>query len=208
MNGLILKDMLNLKKQLKFYLLFIFAYAFIAIASKNSSIFGGIVCVLAAMLPITALAFDERSNFTKYALTMAVSRKDIVLSKYIIGVIFSLIGALLNLIFNIIINGFSTESIVIPIIMFSLSIIFLSLTLPFLFKFGVEKGRMFMMIILFVPAILIMIFAPILANNPPSDMEFIKSILNIIPFILLLISIIILIASSIISINIFKNKDL
>ena len=53
------------------------------------------------MLVITSLAYDERSRWDRYALTMPVSRKEMVLSKYLLGLILLTFALLINMIFLI-----------------------------------------------------------------------------------------------------------
>ena len=88
MTGLILKDLLNLKKQGKVYLILIIFYFAIGLVNENSSMFASMMTMVAVLIPITAMAYDERCKWDRYALTMPVSRKDMVMSKYLLGLIF------------------------------------------------------------------------------------------------------------------------
>ncbi|SMC81872.1 ABC-2 transporter permease [Papillibacter cinnamivorans] len=152
MTGLILKDLLNLKRQGKIIAILFAFYLFLSLTSHDSSFFGGVVAVLCAMLPVTALSYDERCKWDKYALTMPVSRKDLVISKYLLGALFCAAGFLVNFAFNLITgSGNIAEALEISLSLLSVGMFFISLILPILFQFGVEKGRLLMMLVLFVP---------------------------------------------------------
>ncbi len=92
MKGLILKDLLNLRKQARIILLFVGFYFVLGMINQSGDSFGGVVALLFAMLAVTAMAYDERAGWDKYALTMPVSRRDLVVSKYLLGVLLSLAG--------------------------------------------------------------------------------------------------------------------
>ena len=83
MKGLIIKDILNLKnymKQLILVLIFFIAYG---IFLKNGTFVGTMITLMLSMQVITTMSYDEYAKWDKYALTMNINRKDIVLSKYV-----------------------------------------------------------------------------------------------------------------------------
>jgi len=202
MKGLILKDFINLKKQSKAIGVLVVFYLLLAIATKNISMFGAIILILFAMMPITALSYDERANWDKYGLTMPVSRAEMVLSKYILGLILSLFALILNFIVQILMGTeMNTENITINFVIFGASIIFISLLLPIMFKFGVEKGRILMILILMLPTITITLL-PQIVKTPPSE-EMITKALYALPFIIVIIYVL----SILISRNIYSKKE-
>ena len=58
MIGLIIKDLINLKKLSKIYLLLMAFYFIVGMAGGNQDMFSGMVVMLAVMIPITALSYD------------------------------------------------------------------------------------------------------------------------------------------------------
>ncbi len=202
MKGLILKDFINLKKQSKVIGVLVVFYLLLAITTKNNSMFGAMMLILFAMMPITAISYDERANWDKYGLTMPVSRTEMVLSKYILGLILSSFALVLNFIVQILMGTeMNTENITIVFVIFGVSIIFFSLLLPIMFKFGVEKGRMLMILVLMLPTIIIMLL-PEIVKTPPSE-EMITKALYALPFIIVIIYVL----SIFISINIYNKKE-
>ncbi len=142
MKGLILKDLLNLRKQARIILLFVGFYFVLGVINQSGDSFGGVVALLFAMLAVTAMAYDERAGWDKYALTMPVSRRDLVVSKYLLGVLLSLAGLVLNLIFQFV---FAKASLVdgqlVSLALFGVGLFFLSLMLPINFKWGLKRAH-------------------------------------------------------------------
>ena len=141
MKGLVWKDIYTLLKQAKFILLLMVLFACLPGYSMSAfAIFYG------AMLPITALAYDERSKWDELAAMMPYSVKEIVGSKYVLGLL--LVGSISALsIAARIVTGiikatpFDTEGIMSTVILACLSLILLMVDLPLMFRLGVEKGR-------------------------------------------------------------------
>jgi ABC-type transport system involved in multi-copper enzyme maturation permease subunit len=202
MRGLILKDFINLKMQSKMIGILLVFYLILSIATKNNSMLSGMIQILFVMLTITALSYDEKANWDKYGLTMPVSRAEMVISKYILSFILSLLALILNFIAQILMGTeMNIENAIIVLTIFGVSIIFVSIILPILFKFGVEKGRTMMYVVLMLPTLIIL-----LSNNfikfTPSD-EALEKVLYAFPLII----IVILILSILLSISIYKKKE-
>lgn len=146
MKGLIFKDLYTLLKQMKLFIAIMLIWAFIP--NFSASLFA---IVYASILPVTALAYDERSKWNTLAAMMPYSAKDIVLSKYILGYVFTFVATVFCLIAKLILSslhlsGSSDNIASIPIVMF-VALIMGAVTLPFMFKLGVEKGRFVLIII-------------------------------------------------------------
>lgn len=202
MKGLILKDIMNLKKQGKIYVLVIGIYIIFAIMNESSVMLQYMICMFAAMLLITALAYDEKADWDKYALSMPVSRRQVVLSKYCVGLLGMAVGALLIVIYNLIIPSKVGESNNLVPYASLIGVLFLSLMLPILFKFGVEKGRVLMLLVLFLPMISLTMIAK--SGIPEPSMRVIFMLKDFFPVIV----IIVLAISILISQHIYQNKEL
>jgi len=156
MLGLILKDLLNLKKQGKLMLLMIVLYAVLAVINDMYGIFAVFV-VIGAMMPMTALAYDERAHWDKLVLTMPVSRTAIVLSKYLLGLGLAAVGLTVFI-------GVSLptapdrwqENLLTASAVFALALLMIAIMMPLLLKFGSEKFRMMMILIFLLPFLLVL----------------------------------------------------
>ena len=161
MKGLLIKDILNMKnymKQLVLVLIFFIAYG---IFLKNGTFVGTMITLMLSMQVITTMSYDENAKWDKYALTMNINRKDIIISKYIFFTISIIIGIVVGITTSIAINQIAkldtgmNEIIVTSIVVPCVFAILFSIIIPVVFKTGVEKGRIVMMLILFIPAILV-----------------------------------------------------
>jgi len=159
MKGLLLKDLYTLSKQTKVYLLFIIMFSVLPMYNANC-----FALIYAAMLPMTALAYDERSKWNTLAKMMPYSETSIVLSKYILG--FFSIGLALAVTTSakLITPLFSEErfeptDVMVIAVVASLAVIMLDVTLPLFFRFGVEKGRVIYIAVMAVMAIMVVGFA-------------------------------------------------
>ena len=85
---------------------------------------GGVLAVLAAMMPVTAFSFDEKAKWDKYALSMPVSRRDLVLSKYIFGLGFCVLAFAVNMVFNSLLDSGNKlkETLIISYALFAVSL--------------------------------------------------------------------------------------
>ena len=148
MSGLLIKDFYTLVKQLRFVLIFLLVM--VVIPGINQSAFA---MIYFAMLPITALAYDERSKWDSLAATMPYATKDIVRSKYVLGYIGMGAVSALSLLAHYVIRRFqhgtfSSEEALAILLIACVALILLAVNLPIIFWMGVEKGRLIFMIII------------------------------------------------------------
>ena len=104
----------------------------------------------AAMMPISALAYDENCKWDQLAAMMPYSVRDIVLSKYLLGYICLLATGALSagsLYVTAAAKGtaVSGEDIAQIAVMACFALMFLAVNLPCMFRLGVEKGRLLFM---------------------------------------------------------------
>lgn len=151
MTALILKDIATLKKTLLLTITICVALAIYGIY-ENAIFMIPLVC---AMIPLilTAISFgyDTKSNFEQYAFSMPIKKSSYVLSKLFFAFAFGLIGSICIFILLTIQNIMTIEYIVfISIITLIASILMSAIQLPFILKYGAEKGRLIMVITYFV----------------------------------------------------------
>ncbi|MDD4692308.1 MAG: ABC-2 transporter permease [Eubacterium aggregans] len=151
MKGLLLKDLLNLKQQLRTMLFILGIWLFIAIVSRDGSFFSGVMMIFILILPMNTMAYDEKAHWERFALTMPVSRWDIVLSKYLLSLICAVCGAVLSIIVSLLLGTPVTEALLTVLILLGGGFIITAIIYPVLFKLGVEKGRLLMMLVILIP---------------------------------------------------------
>ena len=215
MKGLIIKDILNLKnymKQLILVLIFFIAYG---IFLKNGTFVGTMITLMLSMQVITTMSYDEYAKWDKYALTMNINRKDIVLSKYVFFIMSIIICMVVGVISSTTINQIlqsdinMNEIIATSIVVPCIFAILFSIVIPVVFKNGVEKGRIVMMIVLFIPAVLVAAIVKISENNniPMPNGPTLEMIFNFGLIGVILLTIISIFMSYKISLSIYNKKE-
>lgn len=147
MKALLLKDYCVLWKQLRFFLLFILIF------SALPGGFNGVFAVTyAALLPYSCIAYDERSKWDHLAAMMPYTARDLVLSRYVLGWIAAAGACALSLVLQgvfstLLDTGFYPVTLVLA---FFACLTTLAITMPLIFRFGVERGRLLMFLIIFL----------------------------------------------------------
>ena len=159
------------------------------------------------------MAYEDHNNIDYLISYLPVKRSEYVLSRYLFGIISILLSIVLLCIVyfvSIKINDLQGISLnlLLPISITS-AILSMSVIIPLVLKFGINKGRVFMSIIV----ILVSTMPLSLMSDISQDSKTLETIMNIInsvgmPLITVVINIIILLVSIGISINLYKNKEI
>ncbi len=146
MKGLLLKDWYMMKKYCRSYLLIAAVFIAVSLFSTDNLFFVFYPCLLCGMIPVNLIGYDERSRWMQYSGTMPYTKAQIVSAKYLIG----LLAQVTMLIVTGIAQGIKMtvagnfvfgEFVVLMLLMLIVATITSSISLPFIFKLGVEKGR-------------------------------------------------------------------
>lgn len=207
MKGLIIKDFLNLRKNFGIVVALYIFYVLLAYKSGDPKMLISIIVLILTMMSITSMALDDLAKWDKYALAMPISRKKLVVSKYILSILLGIIGILFStpiayLLIKLNGNISTTELLLTSYLVLIISISFSCIILPLIYKFGVEKSRLLMMVAIGIPVAFVY-FINEMGIALPNDNQFIF-LLKLSP-ILLALGIFISIN---ISYGIYKNKDL
>lgn len=178
MKGLLLKDLKTLGAQAKVLFLLLAFYLVFSVAQRDYSMLSVMVSVFGAILPITALAYDERGKWERYALTMPISRRDLVLSKYLLGLLLLGGGFLLSVACQLLGGAGVLSAVVSALQSLSIGALMLSATLLASFRFGVEKGRFVMMLAVFLPSAVVLS-----VGRLASAALWVERLLNLLPVI-------------------------
>ena len=147
MKGLLLKDLYMMRKYCKAYLLITAVFIAVSFAGSENLFFVFYPCLLCGMIPVNLLGYDERSRWMQYSETMPYTKGQIVSGKYFIGLVTQVAVLLITGISQAVrmsANGTFAprEYLALMMLLLIMSLISSSITLPFMFKLGVEKGRM------------------------------------------------------------------
>ena len=157
MTGLLIKDLLTLKKTFALYLLIVAFYAILGLKTGDAGMMGGYLAVLAAILPVSSLSYDERCRWPRYAAALPVSRRLMVAEKYVLALGLGLLGLGLCLLF-VLTGGQAgrAENLGLCLLFFLMGQLFNAVILPLMFRFGTERGRVLMVAVMAVPVVLIL----------------------------------------------------
>jgi len=206
MKGLLLKDFYVLKRQGKILLPLMLFYLFYTFATKSTAMLGTMLILLSILMTITTLAYDEKANWDKYALSMPVSRKAVVISKYLFSLIMILISLLVIVPVAVLLTLLTpdivlNEALTVLLSITAVATVIFAIQLPIMFKFGVEKGRLLMMIVFLAPTFLAMYLPK--SGLPAPSAELLKTLAYTSPLII----VILLLISVKISLKIYQSKE-
>lgn len=167
MKSLVLKDLFNIGHNAKAMMFMLIVFALVIIPQTGGEAYIVTSGILCSMMIITTFSFDDNSKWMRYAMIMPVSKKDIVKSKFVVLFIFCIIGVAVgfvigmggSIIYQIIVGIEMKEISILTFIGVSLialviSMVFGSITIPLLFKFGAEKARTLSLVSFVVPVVI------------------------------------------------------
>lgn len=147
MKGLLLKDFYMACKYCRAYLLIVLVFALVAPFTYGNNLFMLFYpCILASMVPVNLLAYEAQCKWEQFAGTLPYSRCQLVSGKYLTGLISAGLVLVLSGIAQIVgmlaQGGFQAGEFFSLMAALALTACVVpAITLPLIFKFGVEKGR-------------------------------------------------------------------
>lgn len=169
MKGLLLKDYYLIRSIL--YIIFVvFAVIGIAMSFLTSTwVLTVIATVMLGMISVTTINMDKSSGWRKVSVTLPVSRKTFLDSKYILYLLLSGIGLLLGVTLSVIVSVFKGQLDYNSMLLFisisiAMALLSGSITIPFAFLFSEEKS-MLGLIIAYPLSAMIFVAAALLFDN-------------------------------------------
>lgn len=146
MKGLLLKDWYMMRKYCRSYLLIAAVFIAVSLYSNDNLFFIFYPCLLCGMIPVNLLGYDEGSRWMQYSGTLPYTKTQIVSAKYLIGLlaqvtILIVTGIAQGVKMTVAGNFVFGEFVVLMLLMLIVATLTSSISLPFIFKLGVEKGR-------------------------------------------------------------------
>ncbi len=209
MIGFIKKDLAMIKSNFKLLGVLIVVYAIMGLMGKMDISF--ILPFMCVMIMISSFSYDNYNKWDAYAITIPNGRENSVKSKYITTILMIFIIAVVTTILSFIISYISTESInyeQILITMFGTifgTLLVLAFMYPIIYKFGVEKARIGIFLLVFG----IVIIGSLLANyiDLSNIFESLSFLENYIIIILVIMMVTMVYVSYMISKRIFSKKE-
>ena len=221
MKGLIKKDLLNLASY-KTTLLILIIFCGIGVIGSSVNIAPLVICTIIGMISLSTFNYDEIAKSNKFILALPLTRKEVVLAKYILAITGIILGGILGIVLTLLVVNIMNiirpndllsinyQSLFINALsgMFGISLI-QAIQIPSIYKFGAEKGRIQMFVIIFLVIILIAGAGFLITNLCLNiNTQEITNFLNKYGIIILIISMILMYTISYkISSKIFLKKD-
>lgn len=219
-SGLITKDLLQLKSYRKTLIIFILIFVFSGIAQETTKGVGVMIAVMLTlgfgMFGMATFNYDEQSKADRYILTFPLTKKEILISKYILIISATIIGAVVGIIASSLLVFIIDKQL--PDLYDYINValggilgvgLIEAIQIPCVYKWGAEKGRIQMFI---VAAIIMLLIGGIFlmiqnanVNIPVNNI--LKMINDFLPIILILGTLIIYYISYKVTYRIYKNRE-
>ncbi|HIR23213.1 MAG TPA: ABC-2 transporter permease [Candidatus Scatosoma pullicola] len=166
MKGLLLKDFYNIRKQAGWYAGMIVLFCALSVVLKNAAFAGTIGILAATAVPLSAVAYEEKDGWQKFAAAGGISARTAVAEKYLLGALAALFGCIgyFASLAVLAAMGSGTENAAEWVLPVCMQFISLSVVLPLVFRFGVEKGRTYMTVAIVLFLLAIVGLFPLLGN--------------------------------------------
>ena len=156
MVGLMLKDLLTMRRYLKSLLGVCLVLGAMGFFLKNPSYVSGVGGVLSFLLCMVGFSYDENAKWDAYGLTLPVTRKTCAQAKYLLSLAMVLLGAVVSaLIAGGIMAYWETidwmELLSLAGSTVVTGIVIISLVIPCIYRFGVERSRLVILVVFLVP---------------------------------------------------------
>lgn len=213
--GLIHKDWRLMGRQLKLLLAYIVIFTVVFSMTLNNS--GAMVSFFSVMLffmAINCFAYDEQVNFGKLAAASPVPVRTLVLSRYASALLLGIGGSAVLTLVNFLVMRYHSPGEVSPgdaLLSFAVSVaaalLLVSVMFPILYKFGVNKSRLLILLVFAVPSLLFLGFHALFPHASFSGFSLPDSFLAILPYLLAALLLLLLAGSVSLSAHILKTKE-
>lgn len=216
--GLITKDLLQLKSYRKSLVIFILIFVVTGIEQGIEEMGGYISIMLTlafGMFSIATFSYDEQAKADRYIMTLPLTREEIVLSKYVLIMLSTIVGAILGIIVSSAIVYLNLKSLpdIQELISMAIGGIFgigivEAIQVPCIYKLGAERGRVQIFIVIAIIAFIlggIFFLGEKMSINLPVDLNLINQFM---PMILVVVTLLMYYISYRISCNIYSKKEI
>ena len=215
--GLITKELVFLKSYKKNLILFVILAAMLCFLNDSITSFMPVyIPLILGMIATNSFVYDSQANSERYLLSFLLNKKDIIRTKYIYILSFTVLGSILGIVFAIILQSIKDISLlnIDDIVSTGAGALFGMMILqmfqiPILIKFGYEKGKFIQMIAI----VLIMMVASILLVTPIIITSLsLNEVLDMLKqyglYIIAIVTVLFYLLSYKISYNLYKKKEL
>lgn len=217
--GLIIKDILQLKNYKKTLIVFILIFTLTSISGTDGT--GNMLAIMLTlgfgMFSMASFNYDELNKADRYILTFPLTKKQVVLSKYILvigsTVIGSILGTILGFIVTFAINKqvSNIEELILAGLGGILGIgLIEAIQIPCVYKWGAEKGRIQMVIVTAFVALLTggVMFIGEKVNIQFTSNNILDMLSRFLPLIFIVVTIVMYYISYKVAYKIYEKKEI
>ena len=199
MKALLIKDLLTLKGQAKSLLLVLAVWFIISYINGSGLFFTALSVIYGMLLPLTTLSVDEKSRVERYMMSAPVTRAELALSRYALGILGLLALGVLGIGASLVIGDSLEEALGASAACFCLAVLLLGVTLPLVYKFGTDKARVVCIAVYMVTFLAV----SFIAARFGIELDDLGGAFFLLP----LLSLAVLAASVAVSLGIYKKKE-
>ena len=209
MIGFIKKDLAMIKSNFKLLGVLLVIYTIMGLMGKMDISF--ILPFISVMIMISTFSYDNYNKWDIYSISLPNGRKNSVKSKYVTTILMILIISIITIILSFIISYSNNKTINYEQILITMlgtifgTLLVLTFMYPIIYKFGIEKARISIFLIIFGIAIIGSVIAGYIdLSSIINSLSFLEDYFIL---ILIVITIIMVYASYKISVKIFEKKE-
>ena len=160
MKAMLYADWMNLRRSMKALLVVVLVMVLASATTGNGLTFIPFILTMVSFLvPSTLMTTDHNYGWDKLSLSLPVSRKDVVSSKFTVSLLFNLVMFVLAAVCLAGLSGFFGDSLSENMLVLlgceAAGLALTGIELALILRFGTDRGRYFLVAVVWVPIILV-----------------------------------------------------
>ncbi|MBQ2288127.1 MAG: ABC-2 transporter permease [Lachnospiraceae bacterium] len=151
MIGLLYKEFYTLRRYITSYATALVMFIVLSVLMKSAVYLQSMLAMSLGMLTLTGMSYDKMYGWDKMVLTMPLKRSQIVLSKYIANAVMGIVSMVISSGLGIVLLSIIPMEedslgimVITGVLLFAVLLIIYAVILPLMYKFGVERTRIYM----------------------------------------------------------------
>lgn len=209
MKGLLLKDWYLAREYCRAFAFIVVIFLVVSFWASSNVFYISYPVVIMSMIPVTLIASDEKEKWNIYSGVLPYTKKQLVISKYLIGFLAVAVTVVLvemvqagRMMYT---ASFDMEVLLLSFVMLgTVGLLVPMIVLPLIFKFGAEKGR-----ILYMGVIMIFCFGCIALMKEENVARFLAHMNSGASLVMIFAAVLVLyVASCLFSIALYKRREM